>query len=236
MKKLSKKQKEKLDFYILLSVTVISFLLWDTILLYPIKIFVILIHEISHGIMAILTGGQLKNININWNLSGSSTSVGGVPFLIAFAGYTGSIIIGALLFYSAKNIKLSIWLNTILTIVFILIVSNLMEAPAGIIFSLIFAVLLFASPRYFKKELHQYFVKTLGLVSCLYAVVDIKQDLLTLRYRPTDAELLADASGIPAIIWGLLWFTISVAAVYFLFRESFQTAYPKRKKNKSRTR
>lgn len=230
MKKLTKKQKQKLDLYILLGTLVLCFFLWETVLLYPIKIFVILVHEISHGITAIFTGGQLKRIDIFWDLGGESVMSGGVPFLIAFSGYTGSIIVGAILFFSAYYKKLSIWLTTILSVIFILVVANLMTEGAGILFALIFAVLLFCSPRYFPPMVHEYFMKVLGMVSCLYAVVDIKEDLLTLQYRQTDAEMLADASGIPAIFWGLLWFIISIAAVYILFRESYLRSFGKTSK------
>ena len=34
--------------------------LWDTPLIYPLKIFVVLLHEISHGIVALATGGSIK--------------------------------------------------------------------------------------------------------------------------------------------------------------------------------
>jgi len=37
-------------------------LLWNTPVVYPLKIFVVFMHEISHGIAAMATGGQIEEI------------------------------------------------------------------------------------------------------------------------------------------------------------------------------
>ncbi|HAA76850.1 TPA: hypothetical protein DCE37_17205, partial [Candidatus Latescibacteria bacterium] len=44
--------------------------LWSTLALYPIKLFVVLLHEISHGIAALLTGGEILIIEVNERIGG----------------------------------------------------------------------------------------------------------------------------------------------------------------------
>ena len=39
--------------------------LWDTPVIYPLKIFVVLLHEISHGIAALATGGSIERITLD---------------------------------------------------------------------------------------------------------------------------------------------------------------------------
>jgi hypothetical protein len=61
------------------------------------------------------------------------------------------------------------------------------------------------------------FLKVIGLTSCLYAVLDLKSDILDGSGRPSDASLLAEHTGLPAWLWGLLWIAVAaVASVGFL--------------------
>ena len=72
-------------------------LLWDTVLIYPLKVFVVLLHEISHGAMAILTGGQIDRIVLDPYQGGACYCPGGSAFLTLSAGYLGSLAWGGLL-------------------------------------------------------------------------------------------------------------------------------------------
>lgn len=227
MKKLNKKQKQLLEPAILIFIGIISILFWNTFLIYPIKIFVVLIHEISHGIMALLTGGHVNNLQIFWNLGGQCDSSGGSKLLIALSGYTGSIIVGTIFFLSSYSKKYSVYLNTAFASLLILIVANWISGTAGIIFSLLFAVFLFVSPRYFPNKVHFYLMKIIGIVSVLYSVADIKEDLLTKTFVQTDASLLQNITGISSIIWGLFWFFISIWTVIFLLYYSYKKGLQK---------
>ena len=105
-KKLSRKAKRNIELLITISIVLVSIIFWDSMIIYPIKFSVIIFHEISHGIFSIITGGKVVEIQIYSNLSGSCISVGGVEFLIASAGYLGSLVFGSLLFLSAIIIKI----------------------------------------------------------------------------------------------------------------------------------
>ncbi len=227
MKKLNKKQKQLLEPVILIFTGVISILFWDTFLIYPIKISVVLIHEISHGLVALLTGGHVNQLQIFWNLGGQCNSSGGSKLLIALAGYSGSIIVGAVFFLSAYSKKYSKYLNTAFAVLLILIVANWINGAPGIIFSLSFALFLFVSPRYFPSTAHFYLMKIIGIVSVLYSVTDIKEDLLTKTFVQTDASILENISGISSTIWGLFWFFISIATVIFLIYYGYKKGLQK---------
>lgn len=227
LKRLNKKQKQLLEPVILIFIGIISIIFWDTFLIYPIKISVVLIHEISHGITALLSGGHINNLQIFWNLGGQCDSSGGSKLLIALSGYSGSIIVGAIFFLSSYSKKYSIYINTAFAILLILIVANWMSGTAGTIFSLLFAVFLFVSPRYFPNKVHFYLMKIIGIVSVLYSVADIKEDLLTKTFVQTDASLLQNITGISSTIWGLFWFFISIGAVIFLLYYSYKKGLQK---------
>lgn len=228
MKKLTKKGKQNLELGIIALIVILTILLWDSIAIYPVKLFVVLLHEISHGIVSVLSGGQIVSIQISENLGGQCVTKGGLPFLVASAGYLGSLVFGSAVFISSYDKNYGKWITTIIAIILILFTANYMVGTVGVVLSLLFSVVLFLSPRYFNEIFHKYLMKSLGLISCLYVLVDIKEDLLTFEYRETDAHLLAKITGINAALWGLLWFLISAIVIYFLFKYGYSKGFSKK--------
>lgn len=220
--KLSNHQKKYFEISIIISVAVISFIFWDSMIIYPIKLFVVLLHEISHGLAAIFSGGRLISINIDLQLGGATSIEGGNAFIIASAGYIGSLLWGALLFISGYDYKFSLWNTTIISIILLLFAANFVTGSTGIVLSMIFLVILFVSPRYFPKKLNAYLLKSLGLISALYSFIDIKEDILTSDQRQSDALILSQITGINPIIWGLIWLCISSIIIFYLFQYSFR--------------
>ena len=79
-------------------------LLWNTLFIYPIKIFVVFMHEVSHGLAAIATGGRIVEIQINPQQGGYAITQGGSRFWTLTAGYLGSLLWGGLiLLLAARN-------------------------------------------------------------------------------------------------------------------------------------
>jgi hypothetical protein len=74
----------------------VALALWNTFLVYPFRIFVVFLHEVSHGIAAVLTGGSIESIGLSFDEGGVCRTRGGWPFLILNAGYMGSLLWGAL--------------------------------------------------------------------------------------------------------------------------------------------
>lgn len=225
MKKLKKKHKRQLEFWLMILITVTSFFFWNSIFIYPIKLFVVLCHEICHGLTALFTGGYVVSLEINSYLGGQCTTGGGVPFIIASAGYLGSLGIGSLLFFSGYNSKLGIYFLTSLSVIFLLFTANYMEGTLTSVAAFLFAVLLFISPRYLPDYVNSFTMKTLGLISSIYVLIDIKEDLITLEYRESDAEILAALSGIPAIVWGFFWLLITGGVIFLLIRYSVKEGF-----------
>lgn len=67
---------------------------WDSYIVYPVKLFVVLLHEISHGVAAIATGGSIVGMEISANLGGVCHILGENPFVVMSAGYLGSMCWG----------------------------------------------------------------------------------------------------------------------------------------------
>ncbi|MCC6695880.1 MAG: M50 family metallopeptidase [Candidatus Hydrogenedentes bacterium] len=53
--------------------------------------------------------------------------------------------------------------------------------------------------------------------SCLYAVLDIKSDILSRPTMRSDAYRLAELTRLPVVFWGVLWFVAAIGlGGYFL--------------------
>jgi len=63
----------------------------------PLKWVEVFLHESSHGLAALATGGGISKLNLHFEGSGVLTSQGGFFPLVAFAGYAGAPLLGLLL-------------------------------------------------------------------------------------------------------------------------------------------
>jgi len=79
-----------------LALAVVFVVLFDSPLVYPFRLFVVFLHELGHGVVALLTGGRIVSIAISSDEGGVCVTQGGVPFLVLNAGYLGSLLFGAL--------------------------------------------------------------------------------------------------------------------------------------------
>ncbi len=216
--KLNKKQKKQIELGIIIMLLIFSFFLWNSFLIYPIKLFVVLTHEMSHGIFAILSGGKLHSLLLTSSLGGESRTIGGNKFIIASAGYLGSLIFGVFLFISGYKEKLRKVFSTILAILLILFAANYLEGGFGRISAVLFAIIFILFPIDAPQIVNAYFYKILGIISMAYVTIDIKEDLLTNVYRPSDAQFIAEITSISPMVWGILWMSISLTTIFLLLR------------------
>jgi len=54
-------------------------------------------------------------------------------------------------------------------------------------------------------------------------VLDIKSDVLDRPYLPSDAAMLAEATGIPTVFWGMLWIGVALVVCTRLVRWAWRT-------------
>lgn len=197
--------------------------LWDTRILYPLKIFVVFLHELSHGIAAIIGGGSIQRIEISPNQGGVCYCGGGIRFLTLTAGYLGSLLWGVamLLVVGAKRI----WHVVSLAGLGVLVVTVSLlyvRSGFGLMFGLMFGLALIAVARYLPSEIQTMTLTVLGLTSCLYAVWDIKSDVLNRPEIRSDASMLAELTGVPTVLWGLLWTGIAIVVCWWLLKRTFE--------------
>ena len=103
MSKLAIPRDHRRDIILAGSAFLVAFLLWQIqdlyILMYPFRLFVTMIHELGHGIAAVLTGGHFIEFAVTKHGAGMTYTSGGSRFVIIQAGYLGTAVFGAVLLY-----------------------------------------------------------------------------------------------------------------------------------------
>ena len=199
--------------------------LWNTPLVYPLKVFVVFLHEISHGVAAVATGGSIQAITLSPRLGGACHCPGGNAFITLSAGYLGSVVWGGLILEGARKAgrradRLTRGIGVAVVVLTLLFVRGVFGLVFGVGFG---AVLVFLAPRLTAGG-NRVLLTGLGLTSCLYAILDIKGDVLDRPHLRSDARMLSELTGIPTLAWGVLWITLAVVASAWLFLRAYRKA------------
>lgn len=201
-------------------------LLWNTPVVYPLKIFVVLLHEVSHAIAVVATGGSVSAITLDAYEGGATHFTGGNAFIALSAGYLGSLLWGALLFTAARTRWIRAdWVNGTIGALVILLTVFFVRSGFGIVFGILFGLAMVAASREMRRALNRRLLWVLGLTSALYAILDIKSDVLD---RPeltsSDAAVLADMLHVPTLLVGFAWIAIAIAVSAWLLRRAYRDA------------
>jgi len=199
--------------------------LWDSVVIYPLKIFVVLLHEVSHAAALLATGGAVERITLDPYQGGATYGAGGSSFLVLSAGYLGSLGWGTLLVAAGRTKRLRPetvvgLVGAVVVALTLLYVRNFFGFGFGVLFG---AGLVLAAGR-LRSLWNARLLLVLGLTSCLYAVLDIKSDVLDRPGLPSDAAMLSDLTGVPTVVWGGLWIGIAVTVCILLFRWAWRRA------------
>jgi hypothetical protein len=196
----------------------LAVVLWDTFVVYPFRVFVVFLHEISHGIAALLTGGRIVAIGLSFDEEGVCLTRGGSRFLVLNAGYLGSLLFGALFLLlgvrrrRAPAVVATIGLFTlVVTLVYV-------RTLFGLVYGLVAGTALLAAASRTRPAVSETLLAGIGVMSCLYAVWDVASDVLLHSHPESDASALAALTGIPAVLWGAAWVLASLWVMLAVLR------------------
>lgn len=225
----------------LLIATSISVILWfipyADVLMYPFRIFVTFIHEGGHALAALLTGNSVASLSVATNASGETyTTQGGLisQVLISSSGYLGSMLFGALLLILIRKAVAAriVLLGSAVFIFGLTMIYGLIKplfwinAWSGIPFTLFagtfLAVGLVLIAKFASARVATFFVSFLAVQSVLNALYDLKTVFfLSSPFGmpvQTDAANMANATGIPAILWTVIWIGLALGILWFAMR------------------
>ncbi|MGD2044895.1 MAG: M50 family metallopeptidase [Gemmatimonadota bacterium] len=200
-------------------------LLWGTPLVYPVKIFVVLLHEISHAAIAVATGGHIDRIELSPLEGGACYCPGGNAFLTASAGYLGSSAWGGLMFMAARARRIRAdWVTGFIGVLVVALSVLYVRTAFGLVFGVLFGLAMLGVARKATRSLNRTLLFGLGLTSVLYAILDIKSDILDRPGVESDAYILSQLTGVPTVVWGIAWISLALAFSFWLLRGAYREA------------
>jgi hypothetical protein len=171
------------------------------------------------------TGGRIQEIVVVSQQGGHTVTIGGSRFWTLTAGYLGSLAWGGLILILAARTHLDKLLSTLIGVGMILVSIFYVRNGFGLIFGIGFGGVLVIAGRFLPESINDWLLQVIGLTSCLYAILDIKSDILDRASLRSDARMLADLTPIPPLVWGVLWITIAVVGtLFFLYLSGRGTA------------
>ncbi len=212
----------------------LSFVPYANWLLYPFRLFVTFIHEGGHAVAALATGNSVESLSIATDGSGEvlathDSLLSGL--FISSAGYLGATLYGAALLVLIRR-QVAARLILIATAVFIGLMSlrfgwsNPFTLASGVVLA---GVLLLAA-RHAQERIANFLLSFVAVQCVLNALFDLRT-LLNLSSPMeaqvhTDALNMAQATGIPAIVWALLWIGLSLALLRLALRSYIAAPAP----------
>ena len=191
------------------------YLLWNTPALFPLKIFTVFLHELSHGLAAIVTGGSIERIELSADQGGVCWTRGGSRFLVVSAGYLGSLSFGALLVVVGGRARPGLQRAAVALCGIVVLASTFLwiRTGFGVLWGLLMGAALLGTAWWLGDGVSVFVLRLLGITSGLYAIWDIGSDLIVRSVPSSDAESLARMTGVPGFVWGALWGAAAVVVM-----------------------
>ena len=206
------------DHWQLIAITALVFALWRFPVIVPLKILVVFLHEASHALAALGTGGSVEEISLSIQEGGHVISRGGSLFWIITAGYLGSLLFGVVLFLLALRTSWDRVVVAALGGLMLLLTLIYMREIFPIVFCLLTGAFLIALARFADARFSDLVLRVIGMTSMIYVPYDIFSDTLLRSGLMSDARIMAENIGGPTVFWGSLWLVISVVFVGLVLR------------------
>ncbi|MBX9686303.1 MAG: M50 family metallopeptidase [Candidatus Obscuribacterales bacterium] len=221
------------SFWLLIGIVVLSLLLREVpilnLIFAPFQQFQVMLHELSHAIACVFTGGWVSGLTIveDGNGHGGLTFThGGIPFIYGQAGYIGETLWGCALIWLSKFPRLSRY--TLMFLGLCIGLASIWFMPAGIFqagmffqelgsifWGLLMAAALFYLGKKSSNNWAHFALLFLAVQSCFSSLegvwVLVLQSLGAFPGTWSDATNMQRLTGIPAMFWGISWALFTVA-------------------------
>ena len=197
----------------LIVLTALVFALWQTPAMTPLKILVVFLHEASHAIAVLLTGGDIVSFSISQNQGGEVWSRGGSRFITLSAGYLGSLMIGVGLLIAALRTRADRVIMAGLGILMLLIALFYIRSAFALSFTVTTGGVMLLLAWRFGHDINDLCLRIIGLSSMFYVPYDIISDTLLRSHLRSDARMLAEEFGGTTMLWGMIWLIVSIGVI-----------------------
>ncbi|MCI1673745.1 MAG: M50 family metallopeptidase [Bifidobacterium tibiigranuli] len=176
-------------------------------------------HEGGHALIAVLTGRKLESIRLHADTSGVTVSAGRVRglglALTTFAGYIAPALwgLGCAALVANGFATAALWLLVVLLAFMLVRIRN----GYGFLAIIVALALTIVISWWGAAAMRNYAGYTLAWFLCFGAIrplFELYRQRATRGARDSDADMLAQDTGIPATLWILLWLALDCGALW----------------------
>ncbi|MEM7438308.1 MAG: M50 family metallopeptidase [Pseudomonadota bacterium] len=208
----------------LLIITALLYTVWHTPVAWPLRMLIVVFHEMSHGIAALSTGGSIDAIELSRFEGGTAWIRGGHYFWVATAGYLGSLAVGLLLFLGAVRTNADRLLLGLCGAVMLLTTAFYVRDIFTVVYCTLTGAAMLAVAYFANAKVSDLVLRVIGLSSMLYVPWDIYVDTIWVCHSclpndgQSDAAAIAGYSFGSEAMWGWIWLVISVVVIIAALR------------------
>ncbi|KAF8920635.1 peptidase M50B-like-domain-containing protein [Mucidula mucida] len=220
----------------MISMSVVIFGVWNVPglrnLINPLKLFTIGLHEMSHIIAAVLSGGRILRITIDPHIGGATIVEGGRPGFILPAGYIGSTLFGGLFVLAGWDTLVAKVMSFVLAIG-LLMPLRLVRDKFTILLTIFYEGLLIGFWFVDHASALRWYCLFVGMMNILYVIWDVADDRFFHKNNDSDTtqfEIMFPR--IPQHVWATLWIMFSLIVLVgfallgiFAFKRTTQEMY-----------
>ncbi|WP_082025033.1 M50 family metallopeptidase [Ruegeria sp. ANG-R] len=202
----------------LIAIVALVFVFWNATFVLPLKILIVFLHELSHALAIVLTGGSVESFSVSPQQGGLVMGRGGNRFISLSAGYLGSLLVGLSLLIvalrtDADRAALGLFGGVMLVVTLLYI-----RDPFAMAFCAGSGAVMLVMALYLSRNLCDLVLRVIGLTSMIYVPFDIFDDTIRRAGLRSDAYMLAEEFGGTTMMWGGLWLLLSFAMIFFCLR------------------
>jgi hypothetical protein len=207
----------------------LALLVWDSPVLLPLKLLVVMMHETGHALATLLVGGTVQKVTLAANQSGACLSYlppgWGAKVIVYSAGYLGSALAGGVLMLATFRFRASRRMLGVLC-VWLLVMGSFYAGDAfTLAFCVATAIALGIAAKFLPISVVDLLNLFLAAFSSLYVLFDLREGLWNPAARAhSDAALLAALTFVPAIAWAAVWTVLALALMGFFAWRSVRVA------------
>jgi len=177
-------------------------------------------HEMSHGLMALITGGSIQQVILHMDGSGECLTEGGWQFAVVWAGYAGAVFWGGLIYLSATLFrKHPAKILLLMLLIFLLNIQLLwIRDGTSLIIMLTISAIFLAAYYFGGTFIIRYFMQFTGL----YILLGAARSPLALVDGEDEGDgfILEGLTAVPELVWVGVWELLALLAVFYLYRLS----------------
>ncbi|MFT7625898.1 MAG: hypothetical protein ACI9WU_005089 [Myxococcota bacterium] len=196
--------------------------------LYPLMLFSTWIHELCHGLAALILGGSIDQLEIFADGTGLARTYRPVSRFatawVASAGYVGTSVIGALMLWLRRKKGAGRFGLTFLGLAMVISAVLFVRNRFGLLSVLGIGVMLIGAGWYLQERFSGLIYTFVAATCCLNAFTSIKvlfSANLVVDGQPvggSDAHTVAEALWLPHWFWASLWIALGLVLMFLVLR------------------